>query len=170
MGLAMNAVMFVMLVAAGDSTTAIAEVRAIHGAPAHGVPGPWALLGHRIGEDALRRLGKTRAQSWDLEVVHHAPAQVKYACMMDGLQAATNTSAGKLNLRLAEAKEAKSLFTEVHDRKAKRTLVYRPTEEFVNKLGNIDYANFDKSAQTLFAEAIDRWVVVQEIAARSESK
>jgi formylmethanofuran dehydrogenase subunit E len=55
-----------------------------------------------VGECALRALILERS-SFDLDVVHFAPARVQYACIIDGVAAATGASLGTLNLRLPEA-------------------------------------------------------------------
>lgn len=80
----------------GGDDPRLAEVAAIHGAA-----GPFAVAGYRMGQRALHDLAATRG-SFDLEVVHETPAQVQWSCIADGLQAATGTSAGKLNLKLVE--------------------------------------------------------------------
>lgn len=74
------------------------DVRAIHG-----MPGPWAVAGYRMGQRALRELGLQRG-SFDLDVIHESPQKVQYTCIADGVQAATGASAGKLNLHLRDAK------------------------------------------------------------------
>jgi formylmethanofuran dehydrogenase subunit E len=154
--------LLVVAVSPDDMPSAIAEVRAVHGAPTHGVPGPWALLGHRIGQDAIKRFGKSRSQSWDLTVTHRAPQEVKYACMIDGLQASTGTSMGKLNLRHEAVESSASVASIVSDKKSGRTLVYKPSKDFIDSLGNADYANFPVAAKTLFDSPLERWVVVSE--------
>src|SRR3954447_14031898 len=75
---------------ANRSSTCLARVREIHGAS-----GPWAVVGYRMGERALKDLGLHR-HSFSLMVVHRCPAQVQYSCVADGLQAATGASPGKL--------------------------------------------------------------------------
>lgn len=65
---------------------ALARVASIHGGH-----GPWAVAGYRMGQYALQRLG-LRPGSFDLEVVHHSPAQVQYTCVADGAAAATGAS------------------------------------------------------------------------------
>ena len=64
-----------------------AQVRFVHGSPGHGVPGPWALAGHRIGLHALEKLERKRGQVWGVRFVHRCPQEVRYTCMVDGLQA-----------------------------------------------------------------------------------
>ena len=68
----------------------------------HWAAGPGPSVGYRMGDRAMRELGLPR-QSFNLLVVHHAPAEVQYSCVADGLQAATGASPGKLNLKLVEA-------------------------------------------------------------------
>lgn len=88
----------------------------------HGGSGPWAVVGYRMGEHALRAFRQPRG-SFGVAVVHHAPAEVQYACMCDGLQASTGASLGKLNLKMVEAKP-EELRTEVTDRESGRTIRY----------------------------------------------
>ena len=46
----------------------LARVKEVHGAT-----GPWAVAGYRIGERALKELGRPR-HSHDLTIIHHCPA------------------------------------------------------------------------------------------------
>lgn len=102
---------------------ALAKVSAIHGAP-----GPWAVLGYRMGEAALGTLGLSRG-SFDLSVVHHTPEKVQYSCIADGASAATGASAGKLNLKLAPATDDE-VFTEYTNKKTGAQVKLRPTAAF----------------------------------------
>ncbi|MDB4947041.1 MAG: hypothetical protein JWP97_6575 [Labilithrix sp.] len=88
-----------------DLDTKLAEVARVHGGA-----GPWAVAGYRMGEHALIALGLPRG-SFDLEVVHHTPAEVQYACIADGAAASTGASLGKLNLSLERAPAAETRTT-----------------------------------------------------------
>jgi formylmethanofuran dehydrogenase subunit E len=112
--------------AAEGSTGALARVAEIHGAA-----GPFAVAGYRIGERALRELGAARG-SFDLEVKHETPPQVQWSCIADGLQAATGTSAGKLNLRVVEV-SADASRTVVRNRRTGRALRFELTPGFLNR-------------------------------------
>jgi formylmethanofuran dehydrogenase subunit E len=74
----------------------------------HGIAGPFAVAGYRIGEHALARLGLERG-SMDLEVTHYSPLQVQWTCIVDGIQASTGVSLGKMNLKHVESAETYSL-------------------------------------------------------------
>ena len=65
----------------------------------HGGAGPFAVAGWRMGDRALRELGAARGE-FRLDVLHRTPAEVQWSCVADGLQAATGTSPGRLNLRV----------------------------------------------------------------------
>jgi len=106
------------------------RVRAIHGAA-----GPWAVAGYRIGERALEEL-KLPRQSFALRVVHRCPAQVRYSCIADGLQAATGASPGKLNLRVEDA-PLEGLETVVQDRKSGRSLTFTLKPDFVRSISEL---------------------------------
>ena len=111
------------LAADSRAETALARVTAIHGAP-----GPWAVLGYRMGDSALTTLGLARG-SFDLGIVHHTPEKVQYSCIADGASAATGASAGKLNLKLEPATED-TVFTEYVNKKTGAKLRLRPTAAF----------------------------------------
>lgn len=112
---------------AESSREAIDRVTVVHGGP-----GPFAMAGYRIGLDALSRLGHERGTR-KLEVLHHSPDQVQWSCILDGVQAATGASPGKMNLARASAKDT---FTVVVDRGSKRTLRYRLKKAFVKRYLN----------------------------------
>ncbi len=94
----------------------------------HGGAGPWAVAGYRMGEHALKRLGLPR-QSFDLEVVHHAPRRVELSCIADGVSAATGASVGKLNLSVVDASEA-DVATSYVNRATGARVTLRPTASF----------------------------------------
>lgn len=119
--------------AADPNEAALAKVTAIHGAP-----GPWAVLGYRMGQRALGTLGLAPG-SFDLDVVHHTPNKVQYSCIADGVSASTGVSAGKLNLKLAEASED-AVFTEYINKKTGAHLALRPTAAFRARYAGADRA------------------------------
>ncbi|MBM7117937.1 FmdE family protein [Archangium primigenium] len=107
------------------SEAALARIRVVHGGA-----GPWVVAGYRMGASALRTLGVS-AGSFDLEVAHHAPAQVQYTCIADGAAAATGASLGKLNLALVEEAEASRVATTYRRRSTGASVTLRPTAAFV---------------------------------------
>jgi formylmethanofuran dehydrogenase subunit E len=102
---------------------ALDEVAAIHGAP-----GPWAVAGYRMSEHALARLGLRRG-SFDLEVVHWTPREVRYSCIADGAAAHSGASLGKLNLSLVET-SADNVLTIYRDKRTGKSIALRPTASF----------------------------------------
>jgi len=100
----------------------------------HGGTGPFAVAGYRMGEAALRELKLNRG-SFDLEVIHYAPREVQWSCVVDGLQASTGASLGKLNLSLVESSKDK-VFSVIRDRKTGREVKLELTPEFVK--ANLD--------------------------------
>lgn len=101
----------------------------------HGGAGPWAVAGYRMGRYALSKLGLP-PQSFDLEVIHHTPAEVQYSCIADGAAAATGASLGKLNLRLVDAPVA-AVETSYRRKSTGQLLVLRPTAAFTDRFRNI---------------------------------
>jgi hypothetical protein len=135
----------------GKARDAEAEVRFVHGAPPHGTPGPWALCAWRIGVDALARLGAARERAWELDVVLRAPREVRYACMLDGLLAATGASPGKLGLRLEPVEGEAALQALVTHRPSGRTLTYTLPAAVRDAIREVDYADFPAAAAWLEA-------------------
>lgn len=68
----------------------------------HGGISPWAVTGYRLGEAALRELNLPQ-NSEDLLAICRAPNTAPFAGIVDGVQAATGATLGKLNLRLVSA-------------------------------------------------------------------
>lgn len=101
----------------------------------HGGVGPFAVAGYRMGEAALQKLKQPRG-SFDLEVIHYAPRAVQWACIIDGLQAATGTSLGKLNLKLVEVPRAQ-LHSVVRHRPSGQSVTLHLTPAFLRNFLNV---------------------------------
>ncbi len=99
------------------------EVAAIHGAP-----GPWAVAGYRMSEHALAKLGLPRG-SFDLQIVHWTPKEVRYSCIADGAAAHSGASLGKLNLSLVDS-TADNVLTIYRDKKSGKSIALRPAASF----------------------------------------
>lgn len=115
----------------------------------HGVAGPWAVAGYRIGERARKEL-KLPRHSFKLLVVHRAPAEVQYSCVADGLQAATGASPGKLNLKLEEVPPDR-LSTAVSDRETGRTLTFTLRPEFVRSVRDLPHDRLEGEGRRVAA-------------------
>lgn len=107
-----------------DKDPAIERVSLIHGGT-----GPFAIAGYRMGVAALRQL-KTNRGNFQLEVVHYSPRVVQWSCIIDGLQAATGASLGKLNLRLEES-TPDHVYSIIRNRKTGQQVKVRLTPAFV---------------------------------------
>jgi len=101
----------------------------------HGLAGPFAVAGYRMGEAALQRLGLKRG-SLDVDVTHHSPAQVQWSCVIDGLQAATGASVGKMNLHHVTAAEIHSV---VKNRKTGQALRFELAASLVKTNLDLPY-------------------------------
>lgn len=108
----------------------LADVAAIHG-----MAGPWAVAGYRMGRRALQEMGMKRG-SFDLVVTHECPPQVQYSCIADGVQAATGASAGKLNLIVREA-PAEQLRTTFTRKSTGETVIMELTPAFKRRFLNV---------------------------------
>ena len=103
----------------------------------HGMPGPFAVAGYRMGERALKELGVARG-TFALEVVHNTPLEVQWSCIADGVQAATGVSVGKLNLKLVEVPQDR-METIVSDRSLGKAVVFRLTPQFIQRFLNLPH-------------------------------
>lgn len=99
----------------------------------HGTANPLAVAGYRMGELALGRLGLERCSA-DLEVTHYCPASAQWSCIVDGLQASTGASLGKMNLRRVDAGEVYSL---VKNKKTGQQLRFELTASFMKANSNL---------------------------------
>lgn len=104
----------------------------------HGHLGPWLVLGYRIG---LRALEILEARHSDLLCTAYLPLKTPYTCALDGIQASTGCTLGKLNLKVNEYPESDINF--VFERKDNRKkVVFKLKEgvptflrELIDKLG-----------------------------------
>lgn len=122
--------------ARADVESCLARVKEFHGGG-----GPWAVLGFRMGERALKETGRPRG-SFELLVVHHCPKQVQYACVADGLHAATGASLGKLNLRIEEA-PADKLRTVVHDRAQGKRITFLVKADLIRSILDLPWERLE---------------------------
>lgn len=99
------------------------SVRAVHGSIQ-----PGAVVGYRMGVKALEVLGLKPAGD-DVHITIAVPLVPEYACIADGVQAATGATVGKLNLVLknAPAAESKVVFT---NSATGRSIAFLPADQF----------------------------------------
>lgn len=93
----------------------------------HGSAEPLAVAGYRMGEAALAALGLRRG-SPEMEVTQYGPRRLEWTCVVDGLQASTGASLGKMNLALVEAPESYSV---VRHRKTGQSVRLELTASFL---------------------------------------
>jgi formylmethanofuran dehydrogenase subunit E len=131
----------VVLMGAGDALARVAEV--------HGMAGPFAVAGYRMGARALSELGLQQG-SFDLEVRHESPAEVQWSCIADGAQAATGASPGKLNLQLRPV--AREAMRTVFRRKSTgKTLITRLKPAFVRRFLDLPREQLGAAGATVAA-------------------
>lgn len=69
----------------------------------HGHLGPWLILGVKIGEAAVARVGARR--HFGVEVTCRVPDAPPPSCLVDGLQWSTGATYGKRNITLVPSDE-----------------------------------------------------------------
>lgn len=122
---------------------ALARVRLLHG----GV-GPFAVAGHQIGADALKRLAVGRGDR-KIQITHFSPEAVRWSCVIDGVQAATGASVGRLSLRWRPA-ELADLRTEIR-LEGGPTLTYTLTEGFIERFGPVPPEGLEGAGRAVIA-------------------
>jgi formylmethanofuran dehydrogenase subunit E len=100
-----------------------------------------------MGAYALAKLGLPR-QSFDLDVVHHTPAEVQYSCIADGAAAATGASVGKLNLHLVDAAAA-DVATTYRRKSTGASVTLRPTAEFAARFRDVPRERLAEAGRTV---------------------
>lgn len=124
---------------------ALARVAAVHGGA-----GPWAVAGYRMGVHALETLGLA-AGSFDLEVVHHSPSLVQYACVADGAAAATGVSLGKLNLTRVDVAAPEDTATTFRNRVTGQTLTLKPSARFAERFKDVPRERLGEAGREVVA-------------------
>jgi uncharacterized GH25 family protein len=105
-----------------DAQPALRAIKALHGSIE-----PWAVVGYRAGSFALQALALPFG-SPRLHAVVRIPAAAPYAAIADGIQAATQASAGRLNLAIEPAEFSEMQVTFV-DRETGGAVRLRPILE-----------------------------------------
>ena len=147
--------------AADPIETKLDEVARIHGAP-----GPWAVAGYRMSEHALAKLGLERG-SFDLQIVHWTPNEVRYSCIADGAAAHSGASLGKLNLSLVET-SADNVLTIYRDKKTGKSLALRPTASFRQRYADTPREKARELGREVLGLPADQ--VFEEISVKGEVK
>ncbi len=135
-----------------DAASCVARVKEIHGGA-----GPWAIIGFRVGERALRELGASRGD-FDLQVVHCSPKEVQYSCVADGLQAATGCSLGKLNLALTETPKPE-MRTQITYRG--KTLVFRVQPALAKSITDVPMPKLAEAGERVAKMTDDELFVIE---------
>ena len=99
--------------------------------------------------------------SFQLLVIHQAPAQVQYSCVADGLQAATGASPGKLNLKV-EVVPVERLSTTIEDRKSGRRLTFKIQPQFARSILNLPHDQLEAEGRRVAALPDDAIFTVVE--------
>ncbi|MDH5816361.1 MAG: formylmethanofuran dehydrogenase subunit E family protein [Candidatus Nezhaarchaeota archaeon] len=95
----------------------------------HGHLGPWLVIGYRCGELARRILKPN--DHHDLICIIKIPAKTPFACSIDGVQASTSCTAGKMNIRVEESDDFEYIFTK---HSSGETIKLKVRKEIVDKL------------------------------------
>jgi hypothetical protein len=136
-----------------DSATALAEISFVHGGTE-----PFAVAGYRIGQRALQEFKLTRG-SILIEVEHHAPDDVQWASIVDGVQVATGVSPGKLNLHIVKSPVG-DVSTLIRDRRTGKTLVFRLAPQFTAHFAGLTHDKLDAAGVDVMALPDDQIFVV----------
>ena len=147
-----------------DVSPALAAVRAIHGEL-----DPAAVAGYRIGARAMQMLGLAPG-SGALLVTHWTPMDARFSSAVDGLQAATRTSPGKMNLRVEAAPSAVDVQTVCTNRATGQRVVCKMRAGLRQMIGTTEAADRRDVAMRV-AVMPDEWVFeISSIGAMGEAE
>lgn len=109
---------------------------------------PGTVLGYRMGLAALSELDLQRGDD-ALLVSHACPLREEYASILDGIQAATGASIGKLSLRLESVDSSAQMRTVFVDRRTRRVLTMQCTGDAISILAMKHPDDFEREATAL---------------------
>lgn len=73
----------------------------------HGHKGPWLVLGYKIGLKAVEILKPENEHQ--LQCTAILPMKTPYTCSLDGIQASTKCTLGKLNIKVIESNNSNNI-------------------------------------------------------------
>jgi len=91
----------------------------------HGHLGPFLVMGARMGQIGLKRLGSSKRTN-SLRVFLSLPLRVPYSCVVDGVQICTKCTIGNQKLQLKDADKIEACFEDAR-RGRKITVAPQPT-------------------------------------------
>lgn len=115
----------------------------------HGHKGPWLIIGYKAG---LRACDVLKPKNpFSLFCIIYTPIEVPYTCAVDGIQAATQCTIGKLNIELkgSDVKNIRYIFI---DRMSGRKLEIRLKRNIVRLIMNIDRIGLIKLSKIIEEE------------------
>lgn len=134
----------------------------------HGVAGPFAVVGYRIGARALTELQMLKGE-FDLDATHNTLPEVQWSCIADGILAATGASVGKLNLHLnliADKKDAQSI---IINKKTGEKVIFRLSEGFLQRYYNVPFPELAKAGRTVL-DLRDEDIFTMQIIVEKQNK
>jgi formylmethanofuran dehydrogenase subunit E len=133
--------------AATTDDAALRAVRFVHGAPPHGTPSPWALLGYRVGRRALELAGARREDGWQLVVTVRSPGGPSLA-LLDGLIAATGSTPGHGTLTHTVVADGPIVIS-VRHRPTDTVFSFQLTGSIVDRFQQVAVADFPAAREAL---------------------
>ncbi|MEM3927093.1 MAG: formylmethanofuran dehydrogenase subunit E family protein [Desulfurococcaceae archaeon] len=123
----------------------------------HGHRGPWIVLGYRLGVIARERL--CPATPFSLKCTVYLSLRKPYTCILDGLQASSGCTIGKLNLEYRDSNndEVEVVFENIETMEKLRFIIDKGSVEYIN--GLIEKHGSEKAADIIEGE--DLWRLVK---------
>lgn len=116
----------------------------------HGHKGPWLVIGYRAGTRA-REVLKPKTEH-DLRCIARLPKKIPYTCSLDGIQASTSCTLGKLSIEVEDTDGV--IEFEFINRSTGRRLKLRLKSEIVDIVEEI-YRREGLSGAAKFIEEIE---------------
>ena len=123
----------------------------------HGHQGPWLVLGYRAGARACEVFDPS--DEFSLYCIVKTPLRTPYTCAVDGIQASTRCTLGKLSIRLEEASIDNITYIFI-DRKSGRRLELKLRPSAVKWIEELCRKDMSEAARRVEEESL--WKLFEE--------
>ena len=122
----------------------------------HGHKGPWLVIGYRAGSRA-REVLKPKTEH-DLKCVVRIPKEIPYTCTVDGIQASTSCTLGKLNISIEESEDFEFIFI---NRVTGKSLTLKLREDVKDRVEELS-SKSGMSVAAKWVEEVNLWELFEE--------
>ena len=120
----------------------------------HGHLGPWLVVGYKVGELAKRLLNPKDYN--ELKCTVRIPRQVPFTCSIDGVQASTSCTLGKMNLAVEDGEDFEYVFTK---KSTGETVRLKVKKEVVERVKSLVSSSVEEAAK--YVMELEPWAIFE---------